>query len=243
MNIRTLRYLKTIEKTKSISKAAKNLFISQSALSRAVNDLENQIGFLIFQRTPKGIIPTHAGNAFIERISSILSEMDEIENTYYKKDEKNEAKLYIAIPRCSPVLTAISDFYNKSCNKKENVNIVIKEENANNVITLVANSIYPLGIIHYTNINEKQILSVTRSEKLKLRCFDDSPVSIQINKKHPLANKESIDLTDLQKYPHITYEDENIPNINYCSDIKQYNHNIVRKRIVVHELASMKDMT
>ncbi|HPR78720.1 MAG TPA: LysR family transcriptional regulator, partial [Candidatus Limiplasma sp.] len=58
MNIQHLRYAVEVEKTRSITEAAENLYMSQPNLSRAIRELESDLGISIFDRTPKGIVPT-----------------------------------------------------------------------------------------------------------------------------------------------------------------------------------------
>ncbi|HOA80402.1 MAG TPA: LysR family transcriptional regulator, partial [Defluviitaleaceae bacterium] len=55
MNLLHLRYALEVEKTRSISKAAENLLMSQPNLSRAIKELEESLGITIFKRTSKGI--------------------------------------------------------------------------------------------------------------------------------------------------------------------------------------------
>ena len=58
MNLLHLKYAVEIEKTGSITKAANNLFMGQPNLSKAIKELENEIGITIFRRTTKGVAPT-----------------------------------------------------------------------------------------------------------------------------------------------------------------------------------------
>ncbi|MCD7763265.1 MAG: LysR family transcriptional regulator, partial [Lachnospiraceae bacterium] len=56
MTLQQLRYALAIADHGSINGAAKELFISQSSLSGAIKELENEIGFNIFVRTNRGIL-------------------------------------------------------------------------------------------------------------------------------------------------------------------------------------------
>ena len=56
MNLLDLKYAVEIEKTGSITKAANNLFMGQPNLSKAIKELENEIGITIFRRTTKGVL-------------------------------------------------------------------------------------------------------------------------------------------------------------------------------------------
>ena len=79
MNIIHLKYAVEIEKTRSISKAAENLFMAQPNLSRAIKELEESIGIAIFNRTPKGITVTPDGEEFLHHARKILRQVEEME--------------------------------------------------------------------------------------------------------------------------------------------------------------------
>jgi len=66
-----LQYLLEINRTGSVSQAAKNLFVSQSSVSIALNALEKELGFPIFARTRKGLLPTRQGANVIDQAAQI----------------------------------------------------------------------------------------------------------------------------------------------------------------------------
>ena len=55
MNIVYLRYAVAVAKAGSLNKAAEELFIAQPNLSRAIKELEKELGIVIFDRNSKGI--------------------------------------------------------------------------------------------------------------------------------------------------------------------------------------------
>ena len=59
MNIVYLRYAVAVAKAGSLNKAAEELFIAQPNLSRAIKELEKELGIVIFDRNSKGITLTH----------------------------------------------------------------------------------------------------------------------------------------------------------------------------------------
>ena len=61
MKIEHLKYALEVEKTGLISKAAENLYLNQPHLSKAIRELEENVGIKIFNRTPKGVVPTKDG--------------------------------------------------------------------------------------------------------------------------------------------------------------------------------------
>ena len=74
MKLEQLRQIVTIEKCKSISKAAKELYMGQPALSSSLSSLEKKVGVQIFQRTPQGVMPTEDGKQILETAHRILND-------------------------------------------------------------------------------------------------------------------------------------------------------------------------
>lgn len=89
MKLEQLRQIVAIEKYESVSKAARKLYIRQPALSTSLNSLEKEIGIQIFERTPKGVLPTDDGKKILESAHSILNEVDNILQYSNQKEPKN----------------------------------------------------------------------------------------------------------------------------------------------------------
>lgn len=81
MELRSIEYIVEIEKTGSITKAAENMCISQSALNQQLLKLESQLGTQLFRRHKKACIPTEAGKVYLEGAKEIL----EIKHRTYSK--------------------------------------------------------------------------------------------------------------------------------------------------------------
>src|SRR5205085_1916795 len=62
---------------KNVSRAALKLHVSQPALSRQIRDLEDEIGFSLFERTAKSVRLTDAGRAFLDNARALLQNADE----------------------------------------------------------------------------------------------------------------------------------------------------------------------
>ena len=106
MNTQHLQYVVEIERMRSISQAAENLFIGQPNLSRILHDMEDTLGFKIFERTSRGVRPTERGTIFLQHAKSILREMDSIEALGPRRPVAN--RLRICIPRSAAMLDLTS---------------------------------------------------------------------------------------------------------------------------------------
>lgn len=91
MQIKQLEYIQEIARQGSIRQAADSLYISQQALSEMLKKLEDELGFPIFRRTNKGVIPTSSGEKVLRDIGEILHTVAGWEQ--YK--EKQEADIMI----------------------------------------------------------------------------------------------------------------------------------------------------
>jgi len=83
MTLQQLKYVIEVARSRSISKAAQALFISQPSLSNALKELEKEIGVKIFSRTNKGIHVTKEGSEFLGYARQVLEQAELLENRYY----------------------------------------------------------------------------------------------------------------------------------------------------------------
>jgi DNA-binding transcriptional LysR family regulator len=77
MELRHLRYFVAVGEEQHFGRAAEQLRIAQPALSRQIHDLEKEIGFLLFDRLPRGVKLSAAGRLFLEDARRILQEAQE----------------------------------------------------------------------------------------------------------------------------------------------------------------------
>jgi DNA-binding transcriptional LysR family regulator len=75
IELRHLRYAVSASKHGSFRRAARALKIQESAISRRIRDLEDEIGAALFIRHSGGIIVTHAGRKFLRRARQVLDQI------------------------------------------------------------------------------------------------------------------------------------------------------------------------
>ncbi len=78
MKIEHFRYLVEIDKYHTISAAAKALYMGQTTLSSIVKSMEEELGYSIFQRTPKGVVLTQKGEHLMELAREITDKYEEV---------------------------------------------------------------------------------------------------------------------------------------------------------------------
>lgn len=77
MNLNDIDYLAAVAHHRHVGRAAEALGLTQPALTRAIARLEALAGMPLFERHPKGVVPTPAGEAFLRRAERIRMEYDD----------------------------------------------------------------------------------------------------------------------------------------------------------------------
>ncbi|WP_019913762.1 LysR family transcriptional regulator [Paenibacillus sp. HW567] len=99
MDLLQLKYLQVIAKHENVTKAAKELFISQPALSKMIRNLETELGVKLFDREGKHITLNVCGKKFLKRVDQALYALEQgLTEVKELKQEKMEVIiLFIAV--------------------------------------------------------------------------------------------------------------------------------------------------
>ena len=147
MNDRELLYVKTIAETKSISEAAKRLFIAQPSLSQALQKIEGDIGTPLFIRHQNGMVLTLAGEKYCKAAYEILNIYNDFENeiTYINDLKKGRVTIGITNFMGAYLLPKIVPEF---IEKYPNIEIYIREENSSELEKLLLDGNIDFAIMH-----------------------------------------------------------------------------------------------
>jgi len=113
MELRHLRYFLVVGEVLNFTKAAARLRVAQPALSRQVQDLEDEIGVDLLRRSPRGVTLTAEGKLFLEEVRGLLKHVDEsVEKTRaLARGEYGDLHIgYIPIPTAEILPRALEAF-------------------------------------------------------------------------------------------------------------------------------------
>lgn len=240
MNTQHFVYALEVEKTGSITLAADNLFMSQPTLSKAIKDLEANLGFDVFKRTPKGVVPTQKGAEFLVYAKKIVVQIERMEHALHAQDTTHQM-FSLAIPRVSYIAQAASEYVATFDNKRD-MELGIMETSSMRVIDAVAYGHFVLGIIRYHVEDEDYFLKSLAEKGLQYETVWESDYVLLMNREHPLASNKRIDAEELSNYVEIAFGDDEVPYIRVSeSEMNSaLYHN--SKRILVYDRAMQFDL-
>ncbi|MDD7194633.1 MAG: LysR family transcriptional regulator [Clostridiaceae bacterium] len=236
MNVMHMKYAVEIANTKSISKAAENLYMGQPNLSRAIKELEESLGITIFKRTTKGISVTPEGEEFLQYAKRIISQVEEVEEIYRNGKSKKQ-RFSVCVPRASYISDAFAEFA-KNIDTSVSAEIFYKETNSMHTINNIVKEDYNLGIIRYQSSFDKYFTSMFNEKKLMHETITEFSYVLLMSKSHPLADKEKIELKDLADYIEISHADPYVPSLPLIDVKKAELSESVDKHIFVFERGS-----
>lgn len=233
MNILHLKYAVEVAKTRSISKAAENLYMGQPNLSRAIKELEESLGITIFRRTTKGISITPDGEEFLQYARHIVQKVDEVEQIYHNGRQKKQS-FSVSVPRASYLSYAMGDF-SKSMRSGTPAEFYYCETNSMNTINSVVREEFNLGIVRYQSSYEKYFSDFFKDKKLASETIAEFTYLMIISKDHPLASKEEVCLEDLSDCIEVCHADPYVPTVPMIDVRKSELTEFVDRKIYVYE--------
>ncbi len=202
MNTEHLQYLLTVERYRSINQAAEALHLQRTYLSKVIHNLEQQFGVTIFERVPKGVVPTTDGAWVLEQVAAVVKILDIIQQRFIPLSENLYADydgtvvLYCpAKMRYRGIMLKLLEEYQK---KFPNVQLILAEK----AHTLLAKTITGQNNQMALALHSDDIahLNWKIPEELRFTWMSDLPVVALVSPKHPLADSyQTISLAMLCK--------------------------------------------
>ena len=239
MNIANLRYVSEVQKSGSITKAAQNLYMGQPNLSKAIKELEKELGIMIFRRTSKGVETTRRGEEFIAYANTILSQIDELESLYQPKTE-HSIQLNLSVPRASYISVLFAEFISR-LDRKEHMDIQYRETSSMEAANDVSSGESDLGIIRYQLIYESYFLSYLKGLKLDAHPLREFTMQLLMSKDHPLAQLPEVSYHMLAGYTEIVHGDLQVPSLSFSDIAVGAEMEAPARRIFVYERGSQFD--
>ena len=214
MRIQQLEYLERIVEAGSINEAAKRLFLTQPSLSNAVKELENEMGIQIFQRSSGGISLTAEGREFMTYSKQILDQVN-LMNERYKNGQQR--KQSVSAQHYAFVVHAFVELI-KSVNANE-YQFTLRETETQNIFNDLAQFKSELGILYTNGFNQKIMQRLFKENNLVFTPLFVAKPHIFVSRYNPLTSKSSVNLSDLEDYPYLSYEQGEVNSFYFSEEI------------------------
>ena len=240
MNLLHMKYAVEIAETNSINKAADKLYVGQSALSRAIKELEASLGVTLFERSAKGMFLTADGEIFIRHAKNVLAQVDEIEDMF-SDGTISKKHFSVSVPRASYIAEAFAEF-SKVIDKDMQAEILYKETNSMRAVKNILQEDYKLGIIRYAENYDKYYKTMMDEKGLDYELITEFRHVLIMSSESPLAKKEKITYGDLVDLVEISNPDPYVPSLPLAEVRKEELSEISSRRIFVFERASQFEL-
>lgn len=216
MRIQQLEYLEKIVEAGSINEAAKRLFLTQPSLSNAVKELENEMGIQIFQRSSGGISLTAEGREFMTYSKQILDQVN-LMNERYKNGRQRKQSFSVSAQHYAFVVHAFVELI-KSVNANE-YQFTLRETETQNIFNDLAQFKSELGILYMNGFNQKIMQRLFKENNLVFTPLFVAKPHIFVSRYNPLTSKSSVNLSDLEDYPYLSYEQGEVNSFYFSEEI------------------------
>ena len=220
MTLQQLNYIITISETGSINKAAEKLYVSQPSLTSAIKELERELGIVIFNRTGKGVTLTADGLDFLPYARQVYGQYMNLMEKYGKAGGRRQ-KFGVSCQHYSFAVKAFVEMAKGYDMAK--YEFAIRETRTLDVINDVARLQSEIGILYLSDFNRKAILKLLSSNGLSFHHLIFCNAYVYLWKKHPLANRKSISLSDLEPYPCLSFEQGDSSSFYFAEEILSTN--------------------
>jgi len=186
MTLRHFRIFISVVKLNSITSAAKELYMTQPAISLAIKEMEVYYGVRLFNRLSRKLFITDEGKKVYDIALQVVKSVDDLRDEISSGEIQNNLKVGVSMTIGSCYLPQILvDFKNN--NSRTNIISII--DNSSRLIDLILNHTLDIAIIEGPQY----------SNKLKSITIKKDNLVLIIANNNPLSHKEHIILTDLQE--------------------------------------------
>lgn len=183
MELRHLRYFAALGKELHFAKAADKLFITQPALSKQVQQLEDELGVRLLERTKRNVKLTEAGKYFLNEAEFVINHLEQVTEGVRRKAEGEEGEVRIGFVG-SAMQNIIPDLLEQLSGKYPGIYTSLQELNNKDQLEALLHDKLDIAFV--------RLETVPRDLEKKV-VFEDS-FSLVVSKKHQIGkvNFESL---------------------------------------------------
>ena len=201
MTLQQIRYCLTIAETGSMNRAAEQLYVTQPALTGAIQELEQEVGVTIFNRSNRGVTLTNEGRRFLHYARQIYQQYELMEQEYLRPKKRIFG---VSTQHYSFVTKAFVETVRQF--DASRFEYAIRETRTIDVILDVAQRRSDIGILFRSRHNRTVLNKLLAENRLEFKPLVECSAYVYLWKGHPLAHNTSISMEELCQYPCLCFE-------------------------------------
>lgn len=207
VNLQHLKYMTEVERTGSVTKAAANLFMGQPNLSKAIKEVETEIGITVFRRSAKGVYPTPEGAEFLARAAAVLAEMDKLEAVY--KSESPTQRFSFCVPKAGYVPKFAAELAKKL--PEADIECITADFPA--AAEKLSEGLCSIAAVRCPDSSRDFFAALANEKNLRAEPLYSSEYVIVTSEKSPLVGLSDISPSDLSRLVRISCDDDSFADI------------------------------
>ena len=202
MELRHLRYFLAVADALNFSRAAERLRVAQPALSRQVHDLEEQVGFKLFERSTTKVSLTEAGRFFQQQAEKLLMQLDIAVTSAQRLAKGTTGDLRIGTGWSASGLF-IAEAARELRERHPELSIDFVELPDHEHTQAIRDQKIDVGFVSQNILTPRKDIGYCPIYTCAIKAI--------LPREHPLANKSEVRLRDLKQERWIAIADEGIP--------------------------------
>lgn len=214
MQLQQLVYFVEITELGSINKAAEKLFVTQPSLSKAIANLEDELGVRIFSRTNRGVALTDEGKKLYQYAHTIINQMELIQGLSTRDVPK---VLSIA---SYPIITMgrlVSEFY--MTHQQEDITIRLSEQRLQQVIEQVESGEAEIGFIMSNNVQTKEVKHMLNFKNLTFHPLGTDTWYANAGPNCPYYDQDEVTMRQMLQVPFVRMSDDYFSHLTFYLQI------------------------
>jgi LysR family hydrogen peroxide-inducible transcriptional activator len=190
LSLQLLDQFVVLARTKNFTRAAEELHLSQSALSRAIQKLEDQLGQPLFERKPREVVLTELGELLLQRAKHILQLMEDTFSELFEAGRRGRIRLG-AIPTIAPYL--LPSLLSSFAKKYPDIAVIVQEDTTENLIKRC----------HHGEIDLAILALPLMAKNLEVEALFDEELLLVVPVGHPLAASKTLPIDAVEGFPFV----------------------------------------
>jgi DNA-binding transcriptional LysR family regulator len=223
MELRHLRYFVAVGEEQHYGRAARRLRVAQPALSRQIQDLEEELGFKLFERLPRGVKLNAAGALFLEDARRILRELSEASARAGRVAQGLAGTIRIGFTENASWRGVVPESFRRFREQQPDAELQLQPEASLAQLEAIRSGRLDAGFVNFMPKSDPELdqLLVARQH-----------VELAVPKEHPLTKLKKIRLRDLKDAPFVWFPRRANPAFYDQMMLKCYRGGLKTPRIV-----------